>query len=196
MGRGRVWKMDQFVGRRSAGGHRGRALGSRPLPVRCGGRRAPGALAGRTEARRALRSRARAWGAAGTPRTRSWRGGARSSLGRARRPAPKALRAVGGGTAAYGRPGSAGTGWGRGPHAAPRLSGWLHAPSPQWAAKEDGFLALLSSLAQSGWGWFRGDPWRTGPEEDQGPARVRPVQGQGCVFLLRTGRGKKRACLA
>lgn len=168
------------------------AVVSRPLPVGCGGRPAVGALAGRTEARRGLLARAGDRGA----RAAVGRGQGAPS-GRRRDPFPEARGAVGGGTAACGRPGSVGTGWGRGPHAAPRLPGGLRAPSPPYpAAGEHNLPAGLSQLAQPGRERFCGDPGRAHTEKDEGPTRVRRAQGQGCVFLLCSRRGKKHACLA
>lgn len=58
-----------------------RAVGSRPLPVRCGGRRAQGELAGRTEAGEASRLVLGTGCAAGTPRIQDMRGRGGAPLG-------------------------------------------------------------------------------------------------------------------
>lgn len=127
-------------------------------------------------------------GAAGTPRTRGWRGGG-LAIPRAgaetdsRKPSERSAegrRPVGG----------------RGP---PALAGDVALTPPRGcpAAARTFLPELVRFLAgAAGLGRFRGGPWRAGAEEDEGPTRVRRAQGQGCVFLLRAGPGKERAWLA
>lgn len=92
VGHSRGWPLDELAGRRSARVVGRGAVGACPLPVRCGGRRALGTLAGRTEARKGLLARARDRGRGGDPEDAGGRGGGLALPRAAPRPAPGSPR--------------------------------------------------------------------------------------------------------